>query len=88
VFGSTLPGERSPLRGNAFSESSACRQQRQLAEQAHQLAGQVGLRQAARRLGVHRDALKGAFAQWGLPALERRVGWQPRPPADGLVPDA
>jgi hypothetical protein len=64
VFGSTLPGERSPLRGNAFSESSACRQQRQLAEQAHQLAGQVGLRQAARRLGVHRDALKAAFAQW------------------------
>jgi hypothetical protein len=49
----------------------------QLAEQAHQLAGEVGLRQAARQLGVHRDALKGAFVQWGLPPLERRVGWQP-----------
>ena len=24
-----------------------------------------------------RDALKAAFAQWGLPPLERRVGWQP-----------
>jgi hypothetical protein len=31
-------------------------------------------RQAA---GIHRDALKAAFAQWGLPELERRVGWQP-----------
>jgi hypothetical protein len=38
---------------------------------------QVGLRQAARQLGIHRDALKAAFSQWGLPALERRVGWQP-----------
>jgi hypothetical protein len=38
---------------------------------------QVGLRQAARQLGIHRDALSAAFAQWGLPALERRVGWQP-----------
>jgi hypothetical protein len=45
--------------------------------QVHQLASQVGLRQAARQLGIHRDALKGAFAQWDLPALQRRVGWQP-----------
>jgi hypothetical protein len=37
----------------------------------------VGLRQAARRLGIHRDALKAAFQQWGLPSLARRVGWQP-----------
>jgi hypothetical protein len=37
----------------------------------------MGLRQAARQLGIHCDALKAAFAQWGLPALERRVGWQP-----------
>jgi AraC-like DNA-binding protein len=77
VFGGTLPGERSPLRGNHFPEPSAYRQQRELAEQAHELAGQVGLRQAARQLGIHRDALKAAFGQWGLPALERRVGWQP-----------
>ena len=35
------------------------------------------MRQAVRQLGIHRDALKAAFTQWGLPALERRVGWQP-----------
>jgi WhiB family transcriptional regulator, redox-sensing transcriptional regulator len=77
VFGGTLPAERSRLRGNTFPEPSAYRQDRELAEAAHQLAGEVGLRQAARRLGVHRDVLTAAFAQWGLPALERRVGWQP-----------
>jgi WhiB family redox-sensing transcriptional regulator len=77
VFGGTLPGERSRLRGNSFPEPSAYRQDRELAEQAHQLASELGLRQAARQLGIHRDALKGAFTQWGLPALERRVGWQP-----------
>src|SRR5206468_6154814 len=77
IFGGTLPEERSPLRGQRFPEPSAYRQQRELAEQAHQLANQVGLRQAARQLGIHRDALRAAFAQWGLPALERRVGWQP-----------
>jgi WhiB family transcriptional regulator, redox-sensing transcriptional regulator len=77
VFGGTLPAERSRLRGNTFPEPSAYRQDRELAEQAHQLASRVGLRQAARQLGVHRDALKGAFTQWGLPKLERRVGWQP-----------
>jgi hypothetical protein len=37
----------------------------------------VGLRQAARQLGIHRDARKAAFTQWGLPALARQVGWQP-----------
>jgi hypothetical protein len=63
--------------GNTFPEPSAFRQHRQLAEQAHQLANQVGLRQAAKQLGIHRNALTAAFAQWGLPALERRVGWQP-----------
>jgi Transcription factor WhiB len=77
VFGGCLPVERSRLRGTTFPESSAYRQRRELAEQAHQLAGQVGLRQAARQLGIHRDALKAAFAHWGLPALELRVGWQP-----------
>jgi WhiB family transcriptional regulator, redox-sensing transcriptional regulator len=77
VFGGTLPAERSRLRGNSFPEPSIYRERRELAEQAHQLASEVGLRQAARQLGVHRDALKAAFAQWGLPALERRVGWQP-----------
>jgi WhiB family transcriptional regulator, redox-sensing transcriptional regulator len=77
IFGGTLPAERSPLRGNGFPEPSAYWQQRELAEQAHALAGEVGLRQAAKRLGIHRDALRAAFTQWGLPPLERRVGWQP-----------
>jgi WhiB family transcriptional regulator, redox-sensing transcriptional regulator len=77
VFGGTLPTERSTLRGNAFPEPSAYRQHRELAEQAHQLANQVGVRQAAKRLGIHRDALKAAFQQWDLPPLEQRVGWQP-----------
>jgi WhiB family redox-sensing transcriptional regulator len=77
IFGGTLPTERSRLRGNTFPEPSAYRQHRELAQQAHQLADQVGLRQAAKQLGIHRDALKAAFAQWDLPPLERRVGWQP-----------
>jgi hypothetical protein len=77
VFGGTLPSERSPLRANRFPEPTAYRQQRELAEQAHALASEVGLRQAARQLGIHRDALAAAFTAWGLPAQERRVGWQP-----------
>jgi WhiB family transcriptional regulator, redox-sensing transcriptional regulator len=77
IFGGTLPAERSRLRGNTFPEPSGYRQRRELAEAAHQLASQVGLRQAARQLGIHRDALKAAFAQWELPMPERRVGWQP-----------
>jgi hypothetical protein len=63
--------------GNTFPEQGVYRQDRELAEQAHQLAGQVGLRQAAKQLGVHRDALTAAFHQWELPMPERRVGWQP-----------
>jgi WhiB family redox-sensing transcriptional regulator len=77
VFGGTLPEERSRLRGNRFPEPSVYRQRRDLAEAAHTLVGEIGLRQAARQLGVHRDALKAAFTQWELPLPERRVGWQP-----------
>jgi hypothetical protein len=77
VFGGTLPAERSRLRGNSFPQPSAYRQQRELAEAAHALASEVGLRQAARQLGIHRDTLTAAFTHWGLPAPERRVGWQP-----------
>jgi WhiB family redox-sensing transcriptional regulator len=77
VFGGTLPAERSRLRGNTFPQPSTYRLRRELAEQAHALAGQVGLRQAARQLGIHRDALTAAFQQWELPLPERRVGWQP-----------
>jgi WhiB family transcriptional regulator, redox-sensing transcriptional regulator len=77
VFGGTLPAERSRLRGNRFPEPSVYRQRRDLAEAAHQLAGEVGLRQAASQLDIHRDALTAAFIQWELPMPERRVGWQP-----------
>jgi WhiB family redox-sensing transcriptional regulator len=77
IFGGTLPTERSRLRGNTFPEPSAYRQRRDLAEAAHTLANQVGLRQAAKQLGIHRDALKAAWTQWGLGMPERRVGWQP-----------
>jgi WhiB family redox-sensing transcriptional regulator len=77
VFGGTLPTERSRLRGNRFPEPSAYRQRRDVAEAAHQLASQVGLRQAAKQLGIHRDTLKAAWTQWGLALPERRVGWQP-----------
>ena len=61
----------------ASPSPASYRERRELAEQAHQLASEVGLRQAARQLGVHRDALTAAFTQWDLPAPERRVGWQP-----------
>jgi hypothetical protein len=77
VVGVGLPPEPTRLRGNTFPEPSVLRERRELAEQAHQLANQVGLRQAARQLGIHRDALTAAFTQWDLPAPERRVGWQP-----------
>ena len=41
-----MPGaERSRLRGNRFPEPSVLRERRELAEQAHQLANHVGLRQ-------------------------------------------
>jgi len=77
VFGGTLPTERSRLRGNTFPEPSSYRQRRDLAEAAHTLANQVGLRQAAKQLGIHREVLKAAWTQWGLAMPERRVGWQP-----------
>jgi hypothetical protein len=77
VFGGTLPEERSRLRGNRFPEPSMYRQRRELAEAAHILASEIGLRQAARQLGIHRDTLTAAFQQWDLPAPERRHGWQP-----------
>jgi WhiB family transcriptional regulator, redox-sensing transcriptional regulator len=77
IFGGTLPTERSRLRGNTFPEPSAYRQRRDLAEAAHTLANQVGLRQAAKQLGIHREVLKAAWTQWGLAMPERRVGWQP-----------
>ncbi len=79
VFGGTLPAERSRLRGREFPKPSAYRQRRDLAEEARELASRVGVRQAARQLGIHRDALAAAWAKWGLPQPQARVGWQPSP---------
>jgi WhiB family redox-sensing transcriptional regulator len=79
IFGGTLPAERSYLRGRSFPEPSIYRQRRDLAVEAHELASRVGLRQAARQLGVHRDALTAAWASWGLAPPGARAGWQPSP---------
>jgi WhiB family redox-sensing transcriptional regulator len=79
IFGGTLPAQRSLLRGRSFPAPSAYRQRRNLAEEAHELASRVGLRQAARQLGVHRDALTAAWASWGLAQPAAKAGWQPSP---------
>jgi Transcription factor WhiB/TraM recognition site of TraD and TraG len=73
VFGGTVPTERSHLRPNRFPESSAYRQERAVAERAHELASRVGLRQAAQELGVSRDTLK----HWNLPQPERKPTYPP-----------
>jgi WhiB family redox-sensing transcriptional regulator len=72
IFGGTIPTERGHLRPNRFPEPSAYRQDRQVAERAHELASRVGLRQAAQELGVSRDTLKNAWAHWNLPQPERK----------------
>jgi WhiB family redox-sensing transcriptional regulator len=72
IFGGTIPTERSHLRPNRFPEPSAYRQDREVAERAHELASRVGLRQAASQLGVSRDTLKGAWKHWGMPQPERK----------------
>jgi WhiB family redox-sensing transcriptional regulator len=77
IFGGTIPTERGQLRPNRFPEPSAYRQQRELAERAHELASRVGLRQAAQELGVSRDTLKGAWAHWNVPQPKGKVGHQP-----------
>ncbi len=77
IFGGTVPTERGHLRPNRFPEPSAYRQDREVAERAHELASRVGLRQAAQELGVSRDTLKGAWAHWGMPQPAGKVGHPP-----------
>jgi WhiB family redox-sensing transcriptional regulator len=77
VFGGTVPTERSHLRPSRFPEPSAYRQERTVAERAHELASRVGLRQAAKELGVSRDTLKNAWAHWNLPQPERKPTYPP-----------
>jgi hypothetical protein len=77
VFGGTVPTERSHLRPSRFPEPSAYRQEREVAERAHELASRVGLRQAANELGVSRDTLKNAWAHWNIPQPQGKVSHQP-----------
>jgi hypothetical protein len=77
VFGGTVPTERSHLRPNRFPEPSAYRQDRAVAERAHELASRVGLRQAASQLGVSRETLKNAWQHWGMPQPEGKPGIPP-----------
>jgi WhiB family redox-sensing transcriptional regulator len=96
VFGGTLPAERSPLRSKRFPEPSAYRQHRELAEAAHAVASEVGVRQAARRLGIHATpsgppSSSGACRRCrggsaGSPAASSPTG--PRPSAPSSSPNA
>jgi hypothetical protein len=58
-----LPSDRSPLRATASPSQAPTGRERELAEAVHACEGEGGLRQAAKRLGIHRDALKAAFGQ-------------------------
>jgi WhiB family redox-sensing transcriptional regulator len=67
IFGGTKPHERTALRDNPpFDKQRHWLGDRQAAEQAHQLAIQVGPQEAARRLGTAATTLRRAWDQWGL----------------------
>jgi WhiB family redox-sensing transcriptional regulator len=74
IFGGTKPHQRTGLRDNQPAQASPWRRDRELAEQAHRLAIQVGPQQAARELGTIPSTLARAWAQWGLeyPGRPRR----------------
>jgi WhiB family redox-sensing transcriptional regulator len=67
IFGGTKPHERTRLRDNRpFSNDSVWLRDRTQAEQAHQLAVQVGPQQAAVQLGTHASTLRRAWEHWGM----------------------
>jgi hypothetical protein len=67
IFGGTKPHERTPLRDNpGFDRQRQWLTDRQAAEQAHQLAVEVGPQEAAKRLGTHPTTLRRAWDHWGL----------------------
>jgi WhiB family redox-sensing transcriptional regulator len=67
IFGGTKPHERTGLRANRpFANDSIWSRDRAQAEQAHQLAVQVGPQQAAAQLGTHASTLRRAWERWGL----------------------
>jgi hypothetical protein len=67
VFEGTLPAERRHLRGNTFLRRALCGSAASWPHRPTSSAGEVGLRQATRQLGIHRDAITAAFARWELP---------------------
>jgi WhiB family redox-sensing transcriptional regulator len=71
IFGGTAPWERTALRVAEGAGAGVGRflADRDLTEQAHQRAGEVGITRAARELDTSRDTLGRAFARWGLPAV-------------------
>jgi WhiB family redox-sensing transcriptional regulator len=67
IFGGTKPHERTGLRDNRpFATDTVWLRDRAQAEQAHQLAVEVGPQQAAAQLGTHASTLRRAWEQWGL----------------------
>ncbi len=74
IFAGTKPHERTGLRDNQPAQASPWRRDRELAEQAHRLATQVGPQQAAIQLGTAPTTLASAWAHWGLeyPGRPRR----------------
>jgi WhiB family transcriptional regulator, redox-sensing transcriptional regulator len=67
IFGGTKPHERTALRDNVpFDHQKAWLGDRAAAEQAHQLAVEVGPQEAARLLGTYASTLRRAWEKWGL----------------------
>jgi WhiB family redox-sensing transcriptional regulator len=66
IFGATKPHERTALRGNPVRGPSGWLTDRAAAEEAHQLAVELGPQQAAKQLGTHASTLRRAWARWGL----------------------
>jgi WhiB family redox-sensing transcriptional regulator len=67
IFGGTKPHERTALRDNVpFDHHKAWLTDRAQAQQAHQLAVEVGPQQAASQLGTYASTLRRAWDRWGL----------------------
>jgi WhiB family redox-sensing transcriptional regulator len=67
IFGGTKPHERTALRDNpGFDRQRQWLTDRQAAEEAHQLAVEVGPQEAAKRLGTAATTLRRAWDKWGL----------------------
>jgi WhiB family redox-sensing transcriptional regulator len=67
IFGGTKPHERTALRDNpGFDRQRHWLTDQQAAEQAHQLAVEVGPQEAAKRLGTAATTLRRAWDRWGL----------------------